>query len=231
MVALARHADFDLAVPGCPGWSVGDLLTHVDFVQRRARHWVEVRTPVRLSAREMDLPRGVVDADWLDEGLAELLVTLRASDPDAPMWAWGADQHVRYWARRLLHETLVHRVDLEDALGVAVEVEPALASDAVDEFLGNVRAAGDFSPAVANLVGEGDVLEFRVLDGPSWGVRLDPHGFQFLSDRPTPDASLTAGATPLMLVLYGRRPLDSPSCRVTGRRELLERWIENSALL
>jgi uncharacterized protein (TIGR03083 family) len=231
VVELARRADVDLAVPGCPGWSVGDLLAHVDFVQRRTRYWVQVRAPARISAREMDLPQGAVDAAWLAEGLEELLVTLRASDPDAPMWAWGEDQHVRYWARRLLHETLVHRVDLEDALGLAVTIDPEVASDAIDEFLGNVASAGEFSPAVANLVGEGDVVEFRVEGGTAWSVRLDPDGFRFVSDPPAPDASLVAEATELLLVIYGRRSLDSHACRVAGRRELLERWIENSALL
>ena len=27
------------------------------------------------------------------------------------MWAWGPDKHARFWPRRLLHETAVHRGD------------------------------------------------------------------------------------------------------------------------
>lgn len=227
---LATDADAGLVVPGCPGWRVADLLAHVDFVQRRAGYWVRVRAAERISAREMDLPRGAVDARRLEEGLDELLVTLRASDPGAPMWAWGEDQHVRYWARRLLHETLVHRVDLEDALGIVPVIDAEVASDAIDEFLSNVARSRDFSPAVANLVGEGDVLEFRVEGGRSWSVRLDPQGFTFPSQRPSPDAAVAGDATELLLVLYGRRRLDPTSQRISGRRELLERWIENSAL-
>jgi hypothetical protein len=26
------------------------------------------------------------------------------------MWAWGPDKHARFWSRRMLHETAVHRV-------------------------------------------------------------------------------------------------------------------------
>lgn len=227
---LATTADTGLIVPGCPGWSVADLLAHVDFVQRRACHWVRVRATQRISAREMDLPRGPVDAPRLEEGLEELLVTLRGSDPETPMWAWGEDQHVRYWARRLLHETLVHRVDLEDALGIPPVIDPEVAIDAIDEFLGNVASSRDFSPNVANLVGQGDVLEFRVEGARSWSVRLDPQGFTFLSQRPSPDAILAGDATQMLLVLYGRRRLDPTAQRLSGRRELLEHWIENSAL-
>ncbi|MFJ6752135.1 maleylpyruvate isomerase N-terminal domain-containing protein [Streptomyces sp. NPDC091266] len=54
---------------------------------------------------------------------AEAAETFRAVDPDAPMWAWGADQHARFWVRRMLFETLVHRTGAETAVGIRPTVD------------------------------------------------------------------------------------------------------------
>lgn len=228
---VARSLDADLAatVPGCPDWRVADLLAHVGFVHRWARHLVQVRAPQRLSAREMGLSRGPVTPTWLAEGVREALATLRASDPDDDMWAWGADQHVRFWARRLLHETLVHRVDLEEALGVTSEIETRVAVDAVDEFLANLESAATFSASVKNLVGEGEVISFRTEEGPRWDVLLSPDGFGVVEQRRA-DAVLTGPARDVLLALYRRRTLQDSACVVAGRVELLESWWQNCAL-
>ncbi|SCK59943.1 TIGR03083 family protein [Streptomyces sp. SceaMP-e96] len=69
-----------------------------------------------------------------------------ATDPDAPMWAWGVDQHARFWMRRMLFETLVHRTDAERAVGRRPVIDPALATDGVDEFLANLPFATSFAP-------------------------------------------------------------------------------------
>ena len=42
-----------------------------------------------------------------------------------------------FWARRMVHETMVHRVDAASAVGVEPELDPALAQDAIDELLAN----------------------------------------------------------------------------------------------
>lgn len=80
------------------------------------------------------------------------------------MWAWGEDQHARFWARRMLFETLVHRVDAERAVGGESGIAPALAADGVDEFLVNLPYAGIFAPAVSKLNGSGETLAFQCTD-------------------------------------------------------------------
>ena len=62
------------------------------------------------------------------------------ADPGSSMWAWGADQHARFWSRRQLHETLVHRCDLELAQSGRPSVPAHLAADTIDEFLDNLAA-------------------------------------------------------------------------------------------
>jgi uncharacterized protein (TIGR03083 family) len=230
-VELARGADVDAPVPACPGWNVANLLAHVGYVHRWSRYLVNVRAPQRIAGQEMGLSRGPVTADWLAQGVSELLVTLRAADPDEEMWAWGDDQHVRYWARRQLHETLVHRSDLEEALGIASEFDPDVAADAIDEFFANIERAGDFSPDVKNLVGEGDVVAFRAHEGRVWSVRLEPEGFGFVEGSLAPSATLHGPAAELLLVIYRRRAIEASRCSVEGRRDLVDHWLENSALL
>ena len=229
-VTLARTADTAKAVPHCPDWKVEDLLSHVGFVHRWAQYLVSVRAPERVSARDMRLSRGPVDASWLSSGAENVLVTLRESDPQEQMWAWGADQHVRFWARRLLHETLVHRVDLEQSLGRPSEIDSGIAVDAIDEFLANLQSAGAFSPGLQNLVGDGEVLNFQTHEGARWNVQLTPDGFHLFEGEVSPNASLSAPAVQLLQLVYGRASLEHPSTLVSGDEHLVRHWLAHSAL-
>ena len=230
LVARVPECDVDAGVPGCPEWRVGDLLAHVGSVHRWVRHLVAVRATRRISPRDMDFARGPVGAPWLAEGVADLLATFAAHDEHEPMWAWGADQHVGFWARRMLHETLVHRLDLDAATGVAAEVDASIAADAIDEFLVNLGPAAAFSPTVANLVGEDEVIAFVTEGGPTWLVGLTPRGFAVIEESSRIDAALRGSPLDVLLTLYRRRTLEGSSCALEGRRDLLERWWDNSAL-
>jgi uncharacterized protein (TIGR03083 family) len=228
---LARAADPSAAVPTCPGWSVSDLLVHVGFFHRFAENLVRRRAVERLGASAMGVHKGPPDPDYLAEGLSLLLATLRASDPDDPMWAWGADQHVRFWARRMLHETLIHHVDLAGASGASTTIAPDVARDGVDELLVNLASAAAFSPSMANLVGDDETLAFRSREGDEWAVRLSGDGFALVPPVAAPDALLTGPLEDLLLVVYRRRDLAASSCAASGREDLVTRWLENSALL
>ena len=230
VVALAGQADGAAAVPSCPQWRVDDLLAHLGMVHRWAEHLVRVRAPERISPRDMDLSRGPVDAPWLAEGLASLVATLDRSDPDDEMWAWGVDQRVAFRARRQLHETLVHRIDLEGAMGLTGEVDDAVAADAIDEFLVNLGPAARFSPDVRNLVGTGEVLAFDTHEGRRWSLRLDAEGFTPLEGDVEATATLSGASDELLRVLTRRRALDESVCVVRGDRALVQHWLANSAL-
>jgi uncharacterized protein (TIGR03083 family) len=230
-VARAAEADMVAMVPGCPDWRVSDLLAHVGFVHRWARQLVAVRASDRISPRDMEFSRGPVTAQWLAEGVREVLVTLRESDPDDAMWAWGADQHVRFWARRQLHETVVHRVDLEESMAIESRIDPRIAVDAIDEFLANLERATAFSPAAKNLVGNNEVISFRTDEGPGWSVRLSPEGFELIDAAERADAVLSGPATDVLLTLYRRASLADSSCAVQGEDDLVTTWLANCALL
>jgi uncharacterized protein (TIGR03083 family) len=224
-------ADASLRVPSCPDWSVEELAGHLGFIHRWAEGLVATRAAERISGSEMNLELGPVDAAWFRRGGASLLATLRDADPAAAMWAWGPDQHVSFWSRRQLHETLVHRIDLELALGVASEIEVLVASDAIDEFLVNLASAARFSPRVRELRGKGELVRFTATDYPAtWTIELLPEGFSLIETSAPSDAELSGPVTELLTVLYRRRALDVSNLLVTGDRSLVEHWLENSAL-
>ena len=67
---------------------------------------------------------------------------------------------------------------------------------------------------------------FRATDtGDTWRVRLDPSGFWWDRGGEPADATVTATAADLYLLVQGRR---RPQAVVSGRTELLDRW--NDAL-
>jgi len=221
----------DIAVPSCPGWIVHDLSEHLGTVHRWAEYLVRVEAPKRIPSREMGLELTPVDAAWIRRGGAALVATLRASNPDAAMWAWGADQHARFWSRRQLHETMVHRLDLELAAGVTPFVEPEVASDAIDEFLVNLRAASYFSPKVKEIRGRHQTLRFATTDASgAWTIDIGDDGFLLTPDRGAADAEMSGPARDLLMVLYRRHDLEDGGVAVRGDRSVLEFWLTNSAL-
>lgn len=237
--ALLADADLTVPVPTCPGWTLADLVRHAGGVHR----WFSVLLRQRIqqppAGREVDLRLpGREDgyAEWLRTGAAEAAEVFAGTDLDAPMWVWGADAHARFWVRRMLFETLVHRVDAEWALGLPSAVDPGLARDGVDEFLANLPFAGLFAPEVAHLRGSGEAVRFRCTDTDgSWLVRLQPDGFGLDADLgadglPAPaEAEVRAGAADLLLLLYGRLDRTAPGVGSTGDGDLLDRWFANSA--
>jgi uncharacterized protein (TIGR03083 family) len=229
--ALVDTAPLSAPVPSCPGWNVGDLVLHLGTVHRWAERLVSVRAPGRIASSDMALDEGPLSGEWMRSGGESLLATLRSADPDAEMWAWGRDQHVRFWSRRELHETLVHRFDLELALGAVPSTAGRVAADTVDEFLDNLAAAEYFSPNVARLRGKGEQISFVATDtGDAWNVVLRPDRFDVSAVDASAAASLSGEAATLALVLYRRLPLPESGLVLDGQHDLVEFWIANSAL-
>ncbi|MGW7001501.1 maleylpyruvate isomerase family mycothiol-dependent enzyme [Streptomyces sp. NPDC054933] len=244
--ATVEGVDPATPVPSCPGWTLAELTRHVGAVQR----WFSVlltrnvQEPPRSREVELGLPeRDDELTAWLRAGLPETAAVLRTIDPDAPMWAWGADQHARFWARRMLFETLVHRVDAEHAVGRTPDIDPALAADGVDEFLVNLPYAGIFAPNVANLRGNGEALAFQCTGpgpgGGEWLVRLRPDAFGVESfdaeprtgQRTAPvqeQARVRGRAADMLLLMYGRLRYDAAAFEATGDEEALARWFTHS---
>jgi uncharacterized protein (TIGR03083 family) len=226
-VMSALSLDDDVAT--CPGWTVRDLGEHLGVIHRWAEELVRLRSPERI-ARESLENRDVVSPQWIEKGGKELVATLRTADPSDEMWAWGLDQHVRFWSRRQLHETLVHRMDLELAARRTPNADPTIALDALDEYLANIEAVSKRSSELAALRGHGERLGFRDRDsGSLWSIELSENGFRVSHEGGRFDAELASSPVTLLLVILGRREVDSTDVAVTGQRQLIDFWLDNSA--
>lgn len=219
----------DREVATCPGWNVRDLAEHLGVIHRWAEELVRVRSPERLRREVTDELSAAVSPQWIEEGGAQLVATLLAANPDDEMWGWGFDQHVRFWSRRQLHETLVHRMDLELATDIDPEAEPEIVEDAIDEFLSNMQAIAKRVPSLSELRGHGERLGFRVRDsGTHWTITFGDDGFNVSLDEAPLTAELIGVPVDLLLVILGRRGADLGDVEVVGDADLLDFWLSHS---
>ncbi len=234
-VQTVEGADPAAPVPSCPGWTVADLVSHLGGVHRWAAHHVATLAPRRISSSQLDLGRPEDPASlprWLADGIEPMVATFRAADPDAKVWGWGADRHARFWPRRMVHETAIHRVDGALAVGVERSLDAVVAVDGIDELLANLPHAAYFAAGVGELRGDGETIRLRATDRPvTWRVRLWPGGYSWDWSDDDSDVTVEAAAAELVLLLYGRAKLDQPgSFTQTGDAELLQRFVRNAAL-
>jgi uncharacterized protein (TIGR03083 family) len=234
---LIADTDRHARVPGMD-WDMADLVQHVAQIHRWVRTMVEQLAPERLNRRTIDatLPADWSEVPaWFSRNGAELVAVLRAADPDAPMYSWGADKHVSFWIRRMLHETTVHRTDAEGAAGVASRIEPAVAAGAVNELLDLLPYADYFRPDVRNLHGDGETIHLHAtdLDGTGlpgeWLITLEPDGFRWSHAHVKGAAAVRGKVQDLALFAYGRLKAGDPALEVLGDVSLLAYWSANSA--
>ncbi|MGA8211032.1 MAG: maleylpyruvate isomerase family mycothiol-dependent enzyme, partial [Nocardioidaceae bacterium] len=129
-------------VPGCPGWSVRELVLHLGNMHAWAATIVETG---RCAAEQNDAPRSPRSsrgaranraAQWYRGKAEDLYEVLRHAPPAQPCWTVvDPDGVAGFWARRQLHETTVHLVDLDSACGRATVLDPVVCADGVDEVL------------------------------------------------------------------------------------------------
>ncbi|WP_405720733.1 maleylpyruvate isomerase family mycothiol-dependent enzyme [Streptomyces sp. NBC_01537] len=221
-------------VPGCPDWSLRDLVAHLGEVHR---FWAAVVTAG--PAEKRPEPGAVGDttpqgdlAVWSAESTALLLAALEAAGPEAGCWTWwgasGAPMTAGAVARHQVQEAAVHARDAQEAAGRPEPLPAAVAVDAIDEFLTveyGTCGAWPHSPARVAL---------HTAEGPSWLLDLTPSGAAPVpagapADGGQPPAARLHGpAGDLLLALYGRLPLDR--LRIDGDRTLIDRLLAWSVL-
>lgn len=231
LAELATGADPGTPVPPCPGWTLADLITHVGSLHRWVAHIVETRRQELIWPHQV--PNGLAegqrgDPAWLVAGGRELVATLRATDPDTPVWTWGGDQRASWWARRMLFELVVHRCDAELAVGVDPVVAAPVASDGIEEFLNFLPHAAWVTKRLAELGAEGATIHLHAGDG-EWTLTQGPAGrITWARGHSKGDVAVQAPVSDLLLMLYGRRSPDGLT--VHGDRAFLDRWLAAASL-
>ncbi len=229
---LSEVADrgLDADVPCCEGWTVRTLIEHVgDVYAEKATivgdGWIEPQD------HRHGVPGDPV-VEWFDESAARLLDVLSAHDPAEPVWTWfDADQTVGFWYRRLAQESLVHRIDAEQAHDLPSIIDEALAADGVDEILTVMMSD---APTWGSIALEERSARIEV-PGRSWTVRLgrfsgtspltgntytDLPALELVDGETSSHATISGTAGEMDRWLWGRGSLDDLA--VEGDRAMAE---------
>lgn len=205
-------------VPSCPGWNVARLLGHITKVH----HWVSsILDGGQPDAFEFGAPGEGELFEVYDAGLRKALSRLRSTPDSAAVWTMRpAPSGKLFWARRLAHETAIHRVDVELAAGFGVRAfEPDFAVDGIDELLTGMAARFDRSG-----LSENRTITLTPLDSnASWTLRVGP---ELLSCQPAAvdgaDLSVFGLAGDLYRWVWNRAGDDGVALR--GDLTLADRW-------
>lgn len=239
-----RDADMTASVPTCPGWNLGQLLRHLGGAHRAIEKFVRTQADRGpddngwrdLSAYTNENP-AVLD-EWLAEGAALLADSLRKAGSESSAFnpVPGGVQTTVFSARRMTHETVIHRSDATLAIGEAFNVAPDIAVDAIDEWmeLTAIPEMFDMIPTRRGMLGPGRTLRFRASDLThaeitEWFVDLTGNLVIWRRARGEAAVSLTAPLTDILLILYRRRPIHGEGVTIHGDANVLESWQELTA--
>jgi uncharacterized protein (TIGR03083 family) len=230
---VAQAPDLAAGVPTCPGWTVADLARHTGTVHRWAAEIVGTRATGRIPFPETGSPPESADGwgQWLAAGRTPLLSELRLAGPLTPVWSWGPGRTSGWWARRMLHETTVHRADAELALGATdVDIDPVVAADGIDEFLFNLPSARRPYPHLASLpTGASLHLHATDCDG-EWLIRFTDSGIAWERGHDKATAAVRGPVTSLLLFTHGRLPVSAPGLTAFGDDSIPGLWQQKTAL-
>jgi uncharacterized protein (TIGR03083 family) len=230
---IADGADPALPVPGCPGWTMAKLVKHTGTVHRWVTSMVAARSSSRVDQRSLDLGLPAKESDyagWLAAGAEPLAAALRAAGPDTAMWTLLPGQPSGWWARRMLHETMMHRADADLATGTVPEFRADAAADGIDEFLLNLPM-GRRTPERLGSFPAGASLHLHATDcDGEWLIRFGAGGVEWERGHAKATTAVRGPVAGLLLLTYGRIPPSDGRLTVFGDDSLLTEWQEKTAL-
>ena len=214
-IASCERVPASAKVPSCPEWSVGDLLYHLYEVQYL---WHRVSAEARSGFDGLSMPVRPADGSLVDVLRGEHVSYtswLRANNPASPQWTWTGMRDFQWLARRMAHELAMHRVDADLARGQATGIEPALASDGIDEFLEffrNGELVGSVHIHCTDVAGE-------------WTIDRDG---TVRREHAKGDCAIRGAASDILLALWRRTSLDT--CDVVGDAAVAAQFVAASRL-
>lgn len=228
-------------VPSCPEWTVHDLVTHLGAVNRWGGVTVRDGNPHERSRGLGDAMKSAPPAsagaaalaDWYASQASEMLETFTETNVDAPTWTFSGPGPAAFWLRRQLHETALHRWDLENALGGATATTPLpedVAVDTVDEFHAVMYPhKGSRRPLPLT------IRSRAVLHAPEGlATGAEPVGATAPGDLEwelhgadgSGEVEVSGSPESLALLLWGRASADDPGLEISGDRAGLEAALE-----
>jgi uncharacterized protein (TIGR03083 family) len=226
----AAAGNLDARVPGCPGWSVRDLVVHLGEVHL---FWTAAVAagpaagPPDEEAIGDREPHGDL-LTWSADATSALIGALKDAGSGRGCWTWwessGAPMTAGAVARHQVQEAAVHAFDAQQAAGDPDPLAPGLAADGIGEFLTvGLGTMGPWPHDPATVL-------LSAGDGGDWllSLRRDRVQISPLSDaepgRAAADVTVTASPSDLVLAFYRRQGPDR--LQVTGDSTLVTRLLD-----
>jgi len=222
-------SDPDVTVTTCPDWTVRDLSRHLGQLYRWSARIVDDGLLSGIWPHQVPVQDPTSDdwAGWIREAVDAAVEVFTGAEPSKRVWVWGADPHARFWPRRMLFETVVHRLDIAITNGAPIELTRDIAVDGIDEWFENLRHVGQWQISVTKLAGDGRVLTFATEEtDDTWRVQLVPNGWWWDRSSERGEVHVTAPAADVLLLLVGR-PVAGAA--VEGDQALLREWLTATA--
>jgi uncharacterized protein (TIGR03083 family) len=235
---LIAHADLDVPVPTCPGWSLRQLLRHVGRGDWWAAQLVRDRADTYLDPRAVVNGKPPDDIDgalkWLHDGVVALIDAVGEVGPRVGVWTFLGTRPASWWIRRRLHEVVVHRADAAIALNAPFAVPAVTAWDGIAEWLDRVMI--EQAAATPPPLGPGSQIQLNMIDGALGGrqIVIDSPQRGALSwywgttDHPT--VVLTGPACDLLLQLVRRSAAVTRPVDVSGDHHTWLHWLSHTPL-
>jgi len=228
LVAVSNDAaSLDTPLPTCPGWDVAQLVNHLGVIYSRVALVVSGRRTEAPDHRQLPtVPDGEARLGWFAEQRTAVLAALETADDDTPVWNWTEDSPgpTSFWSRRLTHETLIHRVDVELAQGFEpAHAYPEVATDTVTEFFELFYPRFESQILAAGL---GDSMHLHATDvaGAEWTLNPRVSGSAITREHAKAGVALRATAFELACWTWGRLPTER--LEILGDRQIADRFRE-----
>lgn len=203
---ILATGDLSASIPGCPAWNLADLGAHIGGVYRFA-------TAALIEHRAVDEPDGPRTRDelldWFDSGVTTVAAALTSDRWDTACLTMAPPSTHAFWARRMCHETMLHRYDAAASQRAATPIATPWAIDGVAEvvtmfFPRQVRLGR--IPPLAHTV------ELTILDAGETALRIGGDGITM----PSPTAELAGTAADMLLLLWKRATVDQLAVTISG---------------
>jgi len=233
---LLRDADLSLPVPTCPEWTLEQLMRHVGRGDRWCAQIVAEQSMDAIDPRSVEGGKPPAGRDneiaWLQHGPQRLLDAVAHTGAEAPVWTFLGERPAKWWIRRRLHEVVVHRADAAIALGTDYVVDPALAADAITEWLERVEIqADDEGPAGGDRpLGDGQSIHLHATDdglgeAGEWTILGRPDGIAVAQEHGKSTVALRGPARDLLLAVVRRRGAAEEGLEIFGDAGVWDTWL------
>ena len=169
---------------------------------------------------------------WLHGGAQLVIDAVDHVGSDARVWTFLGPRPAGWWIRRRVHEAVVHRADAALALGVAYELSPELAADAISEWVERVAVQAKAGSPPLEF---GQTLHLHATDeglGPTgeWTIINDEEGVSWSHAHDKGTAAVRGPAKDLLLAIVRRRTAADAGIEVLGDGAVWDGWLDRTPL-